>query len=244
MVLRRKMKSNDAVHTAKDSVLIKPEEQTIVDDDMEYVTVFVSSENGNEQMQLFEPVVMDDYNETIHGSVEFEEEITELEAIEDECNSDLETSVVTDHDSNALKSDVSIMSDKQTMVNPTDDNSADESITASMQGEDSTEKEEHKTRFLRKQSNKTKSFKCEICGKILSNQSSHKYHMQLHSAATPFLCNECGEGFKTRNAYDGHMITHLPSNPNTCEVCGNSYRQAASLRSHMLVHTGEKVNLL
>lgn len=86
-----------------------------------------------------------------------------------------------------------------------------------------------------------KSLTCPECGKTLSNFSSYKYHMQLHSDDTPFLCSECGQGFKTRNAYDGHMITHMDSNPNKCDVCNKTYRQAASLRSHMLTHTGEKV---
>lgn len=95
----------------------------------------------------------------------------------------------------------------------------------------------------RKRSNNdsNRSLICPECGKILSNASSYKYHMQLHSDATPFLCSDCGEGFKTRNAYDGHLVTHLKSNPNQCEICGKSYRQAASLRSHMLIHSGQKV---
>lgn len=93
----------------------------------------------------------------------------------------------------------------------------------------------------RRQIKDGKSLTCPECGKTLSNFSSYKYHMQLHSDETPFLCSDCGEGFKTRNAYDGHLITHMENNPNQCNVCGKTYRQAASLRSHMLTHTGEKV---
>ncbi|XP_054730664.1 zinc finger and SCAN domain-containing protein 2 [Anastrepha obliqua] len=81
---------------------------------------------------------------------------------------------------------------------------------------------------------------CKVCGKQLSNQNSFKYHMQLHSDATPYLCSLCGEGFKTRNAYEGHIVIHDPNNPNTCELCGKSYRQSSSLRTHMLSHTGER----
>lgn len=88
---------------------------------------------------------------------------------------------------------------------------------------------------------KNRSLECDVCGKILSNLSSFKYHMQLHSDHTPYLCSDCGQGFKTRNAYDGHRVTHLDDNPNKCEICGKTYRQAASLRCHMLKHTGEKV---
>lgn len=98
-------------------------------------------------------------------------------------------------------------------------------------------------RRRRSKSDGNRSLTCPECGKVLSNASSFKYHMQLHSDATPFLCSDCGEGFKTRNAYDGHLVTHLKSNPNKCNVCGKMYRQAASLRSHMLIHTGEKVTI-
>lgn len=99
-------------------------------------------------------------------------------------------------------------------------------------------------RRRRSKSESNRSLTCSECGKVLSNASSFKYHMQLHSDATPFLCADCGEGFKTRNAYDGHLVTHLKSNPNKCTVCGKTYRQAASLRSHMLIHTGEKVTIV
>lgn len=97
---------------------------------------------------------------------------------------------------------------------------------------------------IRKKSNQPKppnpDLQCKVCGKQLSNQNSFKYHMQLHSDATPYLCSLCGEGFKTRNAYEGHIIIHDPNNPNTCELCGKAYRQSSSLRTHMLSHTGER----
>uniref|UniRef100_A0A1I8P8Q5 Protein krueppel n=1 Tax=Stomoxys calcitrans TaxID=35570 RepID=A0A1I8P8Q5_STOCA len=83
-------------------------------------------------------------------------------------------------------------------------------------------------------------FQCKVCGKQLSNSSSFRYHMQLHSDKTPFKCEVCGECFKTRNAFDGHRSTHDPKNPNTCDLCGKSYRQPSSLRMHMLSHTGVK----
>ncbi|XP_037050139.1 zinc finger protein 221-like isoform X1 [Bradysia coprophila] len=83
-------------------------------------------------------------------------------------------------------------------------------------------------------------FVCQVCSKVLSNYSSFKYHMQLHSDKKPFLCADCGESFKTRNAYDGHIITHNEDAMHKCHICDKAYRQAASLRCHMLSHTGEK----
>lgn len=68
-----------------------------------------------------------------------------------------------------------------------------------------------------------KSLTCQQCNKTLSNLSSFKYHMQLHSDETPYLCSDCGMGFKTKNAYDGHMMTHLKINPNQCLVCKKVY---------------------
>lgn len=88
-----------------------------------------------------------------------------------------------------------------------------------------------------------KGYRCEDCGKVLSNFGSYKYHKQLHSDKTPFLCSHCGAGFKTKNAYDGHMITHDDNNPNKCHVCGKTYRQPASLANHLRSHTGEKVSI-
>lgn len=82
-------------------------------------------------------------------------------------------------------------------------------------------------------------FVCQVCSKVLSNYSSFKYHMQLHSDKKPFLCADCGESFKTRNAYDGHIITHNEDAMHKCHICQKTYRQAASLRCHMLSHTGE-----
>ncbi|KAM7348068.1 uncharacterized protein ACRADG_007495 [Cochliomyia hominivorax] len=83
-------------------------------------------------------------------------------------------------------------------------------------------------------------FQCKVCGKQLSNSSSFKYHMKLHSDETPYKCEVCGDAFKTRNAYDGHISIHNPNNPNTCKLCGKSYRQPSSLRMHMLTHSGIK----
>lgn len=40
----------------------------------------------------------------------------------------------------------------------------------------------------RRRTKDARSLTCDECGKTLSNFSSYKYHMQLHSEDTPFLC--------------------------------------------------------
>lgn len=37
------------------------------------------------------------------------------------------------------------------------------------------------------------SLTCQQCNKTLSNFSSYKYHMRLHSDETPYLCSDCGQ---------------------------------------------------
>lgn len=45
-----------------------------------------------------------------------------------------------------------------------------------------------KHRSRRRGTKDAQSLTCDECGKTLSNFSSYKYHMQLHSEDTPFLC--------------------------------------------------------
>lgn len=48
-------------------------------------------------------------------------------------------------------------------------------------------------RRTRNERNKQKSLTCQQCNKTLSNFSSYKYHMRLHSDDTPYLCSDCGQ---------------------------------------------------
>lgn len=124
----------------------------------------------------------------------------------------------------------------------TEETRENEYIVAEVEDDEIPKISLNRHRRKRSKNDGSRSLTCPECGKVLSNPSSYKYHMQLHSDDTPFLCSDCGEGFKTRNAYDGHLVTHMEANPNKCEICGKSYRQAASLRSHMVtIHHGEKV---
>ncbi|XP_055912644.1 zinc finger protein 665-like [Eupeodes corollae] len=177
-----------------------------------------------------------------------EEEVLEVQEEDDQTSQDVENIEI---DSNSIKIELNAnetshyefaileSSENQMMIERNEEVIDDTSQTSSFK-----EEKDHKLpmniRMRRRRSVPGPPFKCEICGKNLSNHSSYKYHMQLHSDATPFLCSHCGEKFKTRNAYDGHMTTHDSKNPNMCTICGKIYRQPSSLRTHILTHTGEK----
>lgn len=239
MKLRAKMKNiakstiiSIESETLNDSAKTDP----LVDDDTQYVTVVVSSDDpsvpADERMQLFERV---EVNGNEYGEVEFSGDIAELEVVGADA-------IFPETNSTDVRIPALLTPDEQ---HPTyaDGEQFNEAGSVKLKTTSPTSRTTGRKQRLRRHfDEKEKSFECDVCGKMLSNLSSHKYHMQLHSNETPFLCANCGKGFKTRNAYDGHLVTHLTKNPNTCNICGNSYRQSASLRSHMLTHTGEKVN--
>uniref|UniRef100_A0A1A9X381 Protein krueppel n=1 Tax=Glossina brevipalpis TaxID=37001 RepID=A0A1A9X381_9MUSC len=70
-------------------------------------------------------------------------------------------------------------------------------------------------------------YQCKTCGKQLSNSSSFKYHMQLHSDVTPYLCNLCAKR---------HILVHTAEKPFSCELCGKLFKRQATLRSHQQSH--------
>lgn len=208
------------------------------DSEMEYVTVIVSNENQYEnQVADLEYEIEQEFDEYHELGDADEEEVEEgEEEEEDEEKVIIEINEIDGETMNngcsseKRKSNQSIALDEKSVI--VVENSDDKKTKMSLRT--------NRNRTRAKNA-KHKSLTCNVCNKTLSNVSSMKYHMQLHSDATPFLCSECGQGFKTRNAYDGHMMTHLQTNPNECTFCGKTYRQSASLRSHMLTHTGEKV---
>ncbi|KAG0717112.1 Zinc finger protein 737 [Chionoecetes opilio] len=53
-------------------------------------------------------------------------------------------------------------------------------------------------------------FKCEECGKQLTQKSHLKSHKLIHSGEKTNECNECGEYFIRKADLKSHKITHTP----------------------------------
>ena len=89
------------------------------------------------------------------------------------------------------------------------------------------------------------SYKCDLCGKILSSNKNLKKHLKLHTSSRDYVCKLCDKSYKRSDHLRRHMITHEP-NPNyyECEYCYKRFNLHYHLTSHIQnVHTEPKIKL-
>lgn len=84
------------------------------------------------------------------------------------------------------------------------------------------------------------SFICEICGKELSSQKTHKVHMLIHSEEKKHVCPECGARFARRQGLKRHFRTHSGEKPYVCKHCDTRFASFMSHQMHVRLHTGER----
>ncbi|XP_037532796.1 zinc finger protein 574 [Nematolebias whitei] len=83
-------------------------------------------------------------------------------------------------------------------------------------------------------------FRCEICLKEFSYQSTFSVHMRTHTDERPFECATCGKRFRQLPHLQDHERIHSGLRPFCCWVCGKSFSVAARLTEHARTHSGEK----
>ncbi|XP_063380551.1 zinc finger protein 493-like isoform X2 [Cydia fagiglandana] len=83
-------------------------------------------------------------------------------------------------------------------------------------------------------------FKCEICGKEVTNLSSHR--LLVHNqTALRYGCASCGRRFLSRTALATHMTSHTQDHAFECDVCQKKFRSKPFVSRHIRqVHQKER----
>ncbi|XP_034030306.1 zinc finger protein 574 [Thalassophryne amazonica] len=103
--------------------------------------------------------------------------------------------------------------------------------------------EEHVLAHIQGTLSKTKNrpnFRCEICHKEFSYNSTFNVHMRTHTDERPFECATCGKRFRQLPHLQDHERIHSGLRPFCCWICGKSFSVAARLTEHARTHSGEK----
>ncbi|XP_041642745.1 zinc finger protein 37-like [Cheilinus undulatus] len=83
-------------------------------------------------------------------------------------------------------------------------------------------------------------YKCDMCGKVMTNTVNYKFHMRSHTVEKTHGCEICGKMFRQKWDLNKHMMVHTVDKPFKCDVCSKSFGMQCSLDVHKRVHTGEK----
>ncbi|KAM8869925.1 zinc finger protein 574 isoform 2-T4 [Spinachia spinachia] len=83
-------------------------------------------------------------------------------------------------------------------------------------------------------------FRCQICLKEFSYNSTFNVHMRTHTDERPFECATCGKRFRQLPHLQDHERIHSGLRPFCCWICGKSFSVAARLTEHARTHSGEK----
>lgn len=94
--------------------------------------------------------------------------------------------------------------------------------------------------FRRKRTNASKTFSCEVCGKVFNAHYNLTRHMPVHTGARPFKCKVCGKGFRQASTLCRHKIIHTKEKPHKCKECGKAFNRSSTLNTHMRIHAGYK----
>ncbi|XP_004404572.1 PREDICTED: zinc finger protein 501-like [Odobenus rosmarus divergens] len=85
-----------------------------------------------------------------------------------------------------------------------------------------------------------KPYKCKVCGRAFSVNSSLTQHRRIHSGEKPYKCDECGKAFSDYSSFIQHQRIHSGEKSYACIDCGKAFRRSTHLTQHQRTHTGEK----
>ncbi|CAG2165032.1 unnamed protein product [Oppiella nova] len=94
---------------------------------------------------------------------------------------------------------------------------------------------------LKNKDNKSSSdgnYSCDICHKVLPNESALVTHKWIHSK--PYSCSECEARFSTKGNLLVHQRRHTGEKPFQCDRCPASFSTKGNLKRHIKAHSGER----
>ena len=90
-------------------------------------------------------------------------------------------------------------------------------------------------------SDKSETFSCQQCGKVLTSSYSYSVHLNLHSGEDTLACCFCSARFKHKGSLSRHMRVHSTAEPMRCEYCGKTFLRKYLKRLHIFKRHPESI---
>ncbi|KAG1664783.1 Zinc finger protein 271 [Nymphon striatum] len=84
-------------------------------------------------------------------------------------------------------------------------------------------------------------FKCDVCLKSFTRRYGLTKHMRLHTNnLKPYECDVCLKFFCHKSSLTKHIRTHNNEKPFQCDICYRCFRESGDLKRHNRLHTNER----